>query len=123
MSGESWEVKFRRFGEKYPRLVGVATLLVGGAACYWSIGLPLQRAAAHAREVNYQGKIVLCAVMITVFGLGLTLFGSSVKQYLQANPTKSKVLGIAIVSVAALAGFVVAIGTRQYLQSRGYTFR
>jgi hypothetical protein len=123
MSGESWEVKAKRFGEKYPRLVGAAMTLVGGAVCYWLIAVPIQQATAHAREVSFQGKATICAVMVTVIGLLVTVFGSSVKGYLESNPTRSKALGITIVAIAAVIGVAVSLWTRNYLETLGYTFR
>jgi hypothetical protein len=122
MAKEDWKTTIQQLCEKYPRLAGLAITLVALAVCYWLIAIPIQDAAAHARQIDVHFKAMICPVAVAVVGLLVMVVGSSLKSWVQSSPTIGKAVGIGILAFALIIGIVVAESVRHYLKSQGYHF-
>ncbi len=120
MTKPDLDTKFRQFGEKYPRTTSLVIALVGLAACYWLIALPIEAAAAHARQIDFLPKAIICAVAIAALGLIGAILGPTLKSYFASSPVKGRVIGVGILITVFFLGMVAAEWLRHYLKSQGY---
>ena len=100
------------------RLAGVFLTLIGGAATYWQIVLPIFKALRGAESIDYSGKLGTIGSIALIMGLFMIVFGAEAGPFLEGKISKRALIFLAI----GVIGYTLAclFGMEFILKSLGY---
>ena len=110
-------------GDVKTRLGGLFLMLMGGGFTWYFLYKPLQDAANHVANLSYTTKGVILGPILILAGLGMVVFGDTLKPLLQkpgGNRKQLTPLGWVLTLLVAAVGIGIMIWFENQIKGYGY---
>jgi hypothetical protein len=109
-----------RLSDRYPRLMGIVSIVAGLILAKWQIYDSLHAAEQHKSQVTIYSTLVAGAVFLPAYGVLLVLFGRWPIQWFRIDPQNLSVKNTVCSLLFAAIGIVVFLFVLSSLESQGF---
>lgn len=105
--------------QKYPRIFGFLTILMGWAFFYYSIAEPILHAKV-GEIIKLNGKAGTAGALFIIFGLVVVILGPGFMKLNQSPLVNSTKLAMIVGGFFGIIGIIAMELTKHYLRGKGY---
>jgi hypothetical protein len=117
------QISEHHISNRYPRLMGIVSILVGLIIAKWQVYDPLHAAEQHLREITIYSGLIGLGVFMPPYGLLLLLFGRKPNQWFAFDPQNLKWKNVVSLLAFGAAGMVAIFYVIGRLEAQGYHVR
>jgi xanthine/uracil permease len=110
----------KHLSNRFPRTIGAIMSAIGLGLAKWQIYDPLHAAERHQQQVWISGKLIGIAIIVSIYGLALVVFGRKTNDFMKIDPKNIDwgkaflLFGTAIICLAAYVLIMARLSAQGY---------